>query len=77
MADMLRISYYAEGHKNGRKVTLYDCCGHTFDSCVVAESRWRSCNTAREQESFLLNIARRDYPEVDWERAHYEEIKQA
>ena len=52
MADMLRITYYAEGHRNG-------------------------CNSAREKESFLLNIARRDYPEVEWESAHTVEIHNA
>ena len=77
MTDMLRITYYAEGHRNGCKVTLYDVCGRTYDDCIVASSRWYGCNSAREQESFLLNIARRDYPEVEWESAHTVEIHNA
>ena len=77
MADMLRITYYAEGHRNGCKVTLNDVCGRTYDDCIVASSRWYGCNSAREKESFLLNIARRDYPEVEWESAHTVEIHNA
>ena len=53
MADMLRITYYAEGHRNGCKVTLSDVCGRTYDDCIVALSRWHGCNSAREKESFL------------------------
>lgn len=75
--DKLEISYYAEGHKsNGNKVTLADMNGHTFESFIVDERRWRHCDTPREQEALLLGVARRDFPEVNWEHAHYVEIKQ-
>lgn len=49
MADMLRITYYAEGHRNGCKVTLSNVCGRTYDDCIVASSRWYGCNSAREK----------------------------
>lgn len=52
MADMLRITYYAEGHRNGCKVTLSNVCGRTYDDCIVASSRWYGCNSARKSLSF-------------------------
>jgi len=74
MADMLKITYYAEGRRNGCKVTLHDVCSHTYDDFTVDLRRWQSCNSSREQEILILGIARRDYPEVNWEHAHYVEI---
>lgn len=70
------ITYYAEGHRNGSKVTLADVCGHTFDTFTVSERRWYGCNTPRDEESLILGVARRDYPEVKWEHAHRVEIHQ-
>lgn len=77
MADYLKISYYAEGHSNGRKVTLYDFCGHTYDEFTIELGRWQHCDTVRERQNLLLNIARRDYPEANWESAHVVEIHNA
>ena len=70
----MRITYSADGHKNGNHVTLYDVCGSAFATTSVSESEWGRCDTPREQESFLLNIARRDYPSVNWESASVVEI---
>ena len=77
MADLIKITYSAEGRLNGRKATLYDVCGRTFDEIVVDAARWRQCDTPSEQRNFLLNIARREYPEVDWEYAQYSNITSA
>ena len=73
---MFRITYYAEGHLGNRKVTLVDVCGKTFDDFVIDEMRWHHANTPREQEAIILGVARREYPEVNWEKAHYTEIHQ-
>lgn len=31
----LRITYYAEGHRNGCKVTLHDVCGLVYDDFII------------------------------------------
>ncbi len=74
---MLRITYYAEGHKNGSRVNLNDVTGSVFQDFLIEESRWNRAGTARGQEEIILGIVRRDYPEVQWEKAHYTEIHQA
>lgn len=76
MATMLRITYYADGIRNGCATTLNDCCGNTYDDFVISADSWNRCNTAKDQEDLLLSIARRDYPYVDWKHAHYLEIHQ-
>lgn len=35
----LRITYYAEGHRNGCKVTLHDVCGMVYDDFIVDANR--------------------------------------
>lgn len=74
---MLRITYYATGWRNGCRVTLANVCGNTFDDFYIDSNRWYLCNSAAEQESLLLGIARRDYPEIQWDHAHYVEIHNA
>ena len=36
----LRITYYAEGHRNGCKVTLHDVCGMVYDDFIIDANRW-------------------------------------
>lgn len=73
----LRITYYAEGHRNGCKVTLHDVCGQVYDDFIIDTNRWNLCHTSSDQEAIILATARLRYPEVNWERAHYTEIHQA
>lgn len=65
----LRITYYAEGHRNGCVVTLHDVCGLVHEDFIIDANRWYSCRTASEQEAIMLATARIRYPEVNWERA--------
>ena len=39
----LRITYYAEGHRNGCVVTLHDVCGLVHDDFIIDANRWYSC----------------------------------
>lgn len=64
-----RITYYAEGHRNGCKVTLHDVCGLVYDDFIIDANRWNLCSRASEQEAIILATARIRYPEVNWERA--------
>lgn len=73
----LRITYYAEGHRNGCKVTLHEVCGWIYDDVIIDANRWYFCSSASEQEAILLATARIRYPEVNWERARYTEIHNA
>lgn len=72
----LRITYYAEGHRNGCKVTLHDVCGLVYDDFIIDANRWYSCRE-NERETIILATARIRYPEVNWERAHDTEIYDA
>ena len=36
----LRITYYAEGHRNGCKVTLDNVCGMVYDDFIIDANRW-------------------------------------
>ena len=72
----LRITYYAEGHGNGCKVTLHDVCGLVYDDFIIDANRWYSCRE-NERETIILATARIRYPEVNWESAHYTEIHNA
>ena len=72
----LRITYYAEGHRNGCKVTLHDMCGLVYDDFIIDANRWYSCRES-EREAILLATARIRYPEVNWERAHCSGIHDA
>lgn len=73
----LRITYYAEGHRNGCKVTLHDVCGLVYDDFIIDANRWNLCGGASGQEAIILATARIRYPEVNWESAHYTEIHNA
>lgn len=73
----LRITYYAEGNRNGCKVTLHDVCGRVYDDFIIDTNRWNLCHNSFDQEAIILATARLRYPEVNWERAHYTEIHQA
>ena len=44
-----RITYYAEGHRNGCKVTLHDVCGLVYDDFIIdlKEVGNRESRTAR------------------------------
>ena len=72
----LRITYYAEGHRNGCKVTLHDVCGLVYDDFIIDANRWYSCSNS-EREAILLGTARIRYPEVIWESAHDVQIHDA
>lgn len=74
----LRITYYAEGHRNGGLclVTLRDVCGQIYDDVIIDAHRWYSC-TASERKTILLATARTRYPEIIWESAHDVQIHNA
>ncbi len=76
--SQLRIQFYAEGRRrgSGSVCNLFEVCGKTYDSFVIEDKRWYSCRSAREQEDLLLGVAKSRYPEVEWTRAFYNEIKQ-
>jgi len=73
--NMIRVTYYAEGRLHGSKCTLVHVCGKVFDDFVIDEGRWYSASN-REQEQIILGVARREYPEAEWEHAHHTEIHQ-
>ena len=73
----LRITYYAEGHRNGCLVTLAAVCGgRLYDDFIIDASRWYSCS-ASEKEAILLATAHIRYPEINWESAHYSGTRNA
>jgi hypothetical protein len=72
----LKITYSAEGRYQGSKVDLRRFCGKVYDDFTIDSSRWQQADTPREQERILLGVARREYPEADWEHASVVEIKQ-
>lgn len=72
----LRITYYAEGHRNGCKVTIHDVCGMVYDDFIIDANRWY-CSSASEREAIILATARIRYPEVNWESASEREIHNA
>lgn len=44
-----RITYYAEGHRNGCKVTLHDVCGMVYDDFIIDANRWNLCHNSFDQ----------------------------
>lgn len=73
----VKVVYSAEGHHiNGCRVLVGEFCGGGFDEFTIDSNRWYMCNTPHEKEALMLNIARLRYPEVNWEHAHYIEVKQ-
>lgn len=72
----LRITYYAEGHRNGCKATISEVCGRVWDDFIIDADRWYRC-TKSEQEAIMLATARIRYPEVNWESATIREIHDA
>ena len=69
----LRITYYAEGHRNGCKVTISEVCGRVWDDFIIDADRWYRCRES-EREAIMLATARIRYPEVNWESATVREI---
>ena len=72
----LRITYYAEGHRNGCKATITEVCGQVYDDFIIDANRWFRCSD-KEKETIMLATARIRYPEVNWESARYTEIHSA
>ncbi|MBR6827770.1 MAG: hypothetical protein IKM76_06380 [Prevotella sp.] len=59
------------------RINLNDVSGCVYQDFLIDESRWYRANSAREQEAIILGAVRRDYPEAEWEKAHYTEIHNA
>jgi hypothetical protein len=74
---MLRITYYAEGRLNGSRINLHDVSGSVYQDFLIEESRWHRASNVHEQEAIILGVVRREYPEANWEKAHYTEIHNA
>lgn len=74
---MLRITYYAEGRLNGSRITLNDVSGSVYQDFLIEASRWYRATNVHEQEAIILGVARREYPEAQWERAHVVEFHDA
>lgn len=63
----LRITYRAEGWRNGCRMTLADLNGgRTFEDVIIDNERWYGLHTDAERENLLLSLTRMKYPEVDW-----------
>lgn len=58
----LRITYYAEGHRNGCKVTLHDVCGMVYDDFIIDANRWNLCGGASGQEAYHLGNSTHQIP---------------
>jgi len=71
----LKVYFSAYGRRNGCTCSIHELTHGRPGELTVDPSRWYSAGNAGK-EAIMLNAARNQYPEVNWESASEIEIRQ-
>lgn len=71
----LKVYYSAHGTKSGCTCSIHELTNGRGGELTIDSSRWYSAGNSG-REAIMLNAARNQYPEVDWESASEIEIRQ-
>jgi hypothetical protein len=71
----LKVCFSAHGRKNGCTCSIHELNHGVPGELTIDSSRWYSAGNSG-REAIMLNAARNQYPEVDWESASEIEIRQ-
>ena len=71
----LKVCFFFFFRKNGCTCSIHELTNGRGGELTVDSSRWYSVGNAGK-EAIMLNAARNQYPEVNWESASEIEIRQ-